>query len=233
LDLIVVTSAGALAVRAGTPAAQPKPPARTANDVVIAVVYVPATDTAIATSQITDLRVIRSTHGVVVHKETTAAATNNTAAAVNMISLTIPNGLLLAGKILRCRLGGNFLLNSGTPTVRLIISYGGTTMFNDVSAASVADADRAAWFLDFQITAQANADQALSGVLNLSPVVAKTAPTTGIGDIALTAAISTPFSGAAAIDSDAANRTLVVSWTMSVANAANEVVRESATVELL
>src|SRR3990170_8575724 len=46
LDLIVVTSAGALAVRAGTAAANPKPPARTANDVVIAIVYVPPTDTA-------------------------------------------------------------------------------------------------------------------------------------------------------------------------------------------
>src|SRR3990172_7004755 len=59
LDLIVVTSAGALAVRAGTPAAAPKPPARTANDVIIAVVYVPAGDTAIATSQIKDMRVMR------------------------------------------------------------------------------------------------------------------------------------------------------------------------------
>src|SRR3990170_6103785 len=36
LDLIVVTSAGALAVRAGTPAANPKPATRSANDVVIA-----------------------------------------------------------------------------------------------------------------------------------------------------------------------------------------------------
>ncbi len=38
LDLIVVNSSGALAVRAGTAAANPKPPARTANDVVIGVV---------------------------------------------------------------------------------------------------------------------------------------------------------------------------------------------------
>jgi hypothetical protein len=60
IDLIVVTSSGALAVRAGTAAATPKPPARTANDVVLAAVYVPASDTTIATSQITDLRVIRS-----------------------------------------------------------------------------------------------------------------------------------------------------------------------------
>lgn len=59
LDLIVVDSSGALAVRAGTASATPKPPARTAHDVVLAVVYVPASDTTIGSSQITDLRVIR------------------------------------------------------------------------------------------------------------------------------------------------------------------------------
>lgn len=58
LDLVVVTSAGALAVRAGTAAAAPKPAARTANDVVLAVVYVPASDTTISTNQITDLRCV-------------------------------------------------------------------------------------------------------------------------------------------------------------------------------
>lgn len=57
-DLVVVNSAGTKAVRAGTPAANPKPPARTANDVVLAVVYVPANDTQIASNQIVDLRTI-------------------------------------------------------------------------------------------------------------------------------------------------------------------------------
>lgn len=60
LDLVVITSAGAIAVRAGTSAASPKPPAKTANDVILAVVYIPATDTTISTNQITDLRVMRS-----------------------------------------------------------------------------------------------------------------------------------------------------------------------------
>lgn len=60
IDLVVITSAGAIAVRAGTPAAAPKPPARTANDVVLAAVYVPASDTTIASNQITDLRVMRA-----------------------------------------------------------------------------------------------------------------------------------------------------------------------------
>lgn len=53
IDLIVITSAGARAVRAGTAAAAPKPPARTANDVVCGHVYVPANDTTITDGQIT------------------------------------------------------------------------------------------------------------------------------------------------------------------------------------
>ena len=53
IDLLVVTSAGALAVRAGTAAAAPKPPARTANDVVCGHVFVPANDTTITDDQIT------------------------------------------------------------------------------------------------------------------------------------------------------------------------------------
>lgn len=58
LDLIVITSAGAIAVRAGTAAAAPKPPVKTANDVLIAVVFVPANDTTISADQIVDLRFI-------------------------------------------------------------------------------------------------------------------------------------------------------------------------------
>ena len=58
LDLIVADSTGAKQIRTGTAAAAPKPPARSANDVVLAVVYVPASDTTIATNQITDLRML-------------------------------------------------------------------------------------------------------------------------------------------------------------------------------
>jgi hypothetical protein len=74
IDLVVVTSAGALAVRAGTAAATPKPPARTANDVVLAAVYVPANDTSIETTKITDMRVLREQGPIVVHKETASKA---------------------------------------------------------------------------------------------------------------------------------------------------------------
>lgn len=238
LDLVVVDSSGTKAARAGTAAANPAPPARTANDVVLAVVYVPANDTTIATNQISDIRITRTQGPIVIYKTTVAETTNTTAAAIEALNkansgVTIPSGLFLAGKVLRVRLGGNMLLNNTTPTVRVVIAYGGTTMFSDISAASTLDADRAAWFLNFDIVAQANADQSLNGVLAMGIIAAKTAPTTGIGDAWSTAANIGPVSGAAAVDSDAADRLLSVRITFSVSNAANELVVESATVELL
>lgn len=241
IDLIVVNSSGALAVRTGTAAAAPKPPARTANDVVIAMVYVPANDTAIATSQITDMRVTPS-FPVVIYRTTTAEVTNTTSAAIEALDKTnagvdIPNGLFLAGRILRVQLGGNMLLNSGTGTVRLAILYGGTTMFSDISAASVADADRRAWRVEFLLVAQGNADQALTGHAQMQdPTLAQTAPTTGVGDVwGISAGGEGPtaFAGSAAVDSDAADRTLSVQITFSVSNVAVELVVEGATVELL
>jgi hypothetical protein len=238
LDLVVVDSSGTKAARAGTAAANPAPPARTANDVVLAVVYVPANDTTISTNQISDLRVMRTQGPICIYKTTTAETTNTTAAAIEALNkansgVTIPDGLFLAGRVLRVRMGGNMLLNSGTPTVRVVIAYGGTTMFSDISAASTLDADRNAWFLNFDIVAQGNADQSLNGYLGMGIIAAKTAPTTGIGDAWSTAENIGPVSGAAAVDSNAANRLLSVQITFSVSNAANELVVESATVELL
>lgn len=241
IDLIVVTSAGALAVRAGTPAASPKPPARTANDVVIASVYVPANDTAIATTQIIDRRVTPP-FPVCIYRQTTADTDNNTAAAIDALNgagsgLSIPDGLFLSGRVLRVRIGGNMLVNSGTPTVRVTIIFGTTTMFSDVSAASVADADRGAWWLAFDLVAQGDTDQSLVGTGDVQdPTTARTAPATGIGEFwggAGAKEVPTALSGSAAENADTGNRVLRVQFTFSVANAANELVTEFATVELL
>lgn len=233
LDLIVVTSAGALAVRAGTASATPKPPAKTANDVVVAVVYVPAAATTIPTANITDMRVLRTQGPIVLKKTTTPVVINTNATIQTYFTITLPSGLFLAGKILRIQCGGTMLLNSGTPTVTLTIAYGGTTMFADVSVAATADVDRLAWFLDLYLTAQANNDQALVGNVEYSPIAAKTAPTTGVGDIALTASSGSPISGAAAVDSDAGDRTFTVQWTMNVSNVSDEIAMEFGVAELL
>lgn len=62
-DLIVVDSSGVKRRRGGTAAAAPVFPVPTAGDVVLAAIYVPAADTAIASNQITDKRVVLSSGG--------------------------------------------------------------------------------------------------------------------------------------------------------------------------
>lgn len=229
LDLVVIDSSGAIAVRAGTAATQPKPPARTANDVALAVVYVPAADTTIATNQITDMRVIRSQGPITIAKVTSPVTFNTTNAIQTYLSLVIPNGLLLSGKALRIRCGGTILSNSGTPTWTLTIAYGGTTLYADTSAGYAANAVRRTWYATFDLIAQANNDQSLVGMANIGTI---NAATTGLGDLA-TAGLGQGIVGSAAVDSDAADSTLTVQWTMSVSNAAVETVMEYATVELV
>jgi hypothetical protein len=58
IDLVSVSEAGTKTVTAGTAAASPKPPDLPSGNVALAMVYVPANDTTIATNQITDKRVV-------------------------------------------------------------------------------------------------------------------------------------------------------------------------------
>lgn len=57
-DLVHIDDTGAKGVTPGTAAANPVFPAHPANKVILAAVYVPATDTAIATNQIVDKRIM-------------------------------------------------------------------------------------------------------------------------------------------------------------------------------
>lgn len=66
-DLVVVDNAGTKSVTAGTAAASPSFPAIPANSVVLAAVYVPATDTAIQSNQLVDKRMIL---GALFHQST-------------------------------------------------------------------------------------------------------------------------------------------------------------------
>lgn len=241
IDLIVIDSTGAKQVRAGTAAAVPLPPARSTNDVVIAMVYVPAADTTIETTKCIDKRVMPPLP-LCIYRTIAAETTNTTAAAIHALDKTnsgvvIPNGLLTTGRMLRVRIFGNMLLNSGTPTITLTIAYGGVTLFADTSAVAAADADRRAFDIDFMLLAQGNADQAMIGKMMMndwSTII--TGPTTGIGDAWPVAGSNEPaqvFGGTGTADSDAADRTLTVTITFNVSNAANELVVEGATVELL
>lgn len=58
IDIVSVNSSGVKAATAGTAAASPEAPAHPSNSVILAMVYVPAAVTSIATNKITDKRVL-------------------------------------------------------------------------------------------------------------------------------------------------------------------------------
>ncbi len=232
LDLVAISSAGAKVVRQGTPSTSPKVTGYQSGDVPLAIVYVPATASSITADKMLDVRIIQTMGPITVGKITTPVVFANTSALQNFISLTLPSGLLLAGKMLRVNCGGTMLLNSGSPTVTLRVTYGGTTMFQDVTGAATADSDRLAWSLELVLIGQGTSDQALNGVLKIGPLAAKTPPTNGVGDISV-AGISAPINGAAAINSDTGDRIFTVDWQMSVQNPGDEIAMEYATGELI
>lgn len=61
IDLVSASDTGTKTVTAGTAAANPKAPALPAGHIGLALVYIPASDTTIATDQITDKRVMLPT----------------------------------------------------------------------------------------------------------------------------------------------------------------------------
>lgn len=238
LDLVAISSNGTKVCRQGTPAASPSVTSYQSGDVPLSIVYVPPNTTAIDSSKLQSVSVAQRAGPITVGQVTTAVVKNTTSAQQVFITLVMPSGLFLTGRVLRVQCGGSALFNSGTPTATLAIAYGGTVMFQDVTTAATADTDRLAWSLVFYVIAQANNDQALNGVLIMSPTAAKTAATTGVGDMAIPSAITavpvvTPINGSAAVDSDAADRTLQVAWQMNVSNVADEIVMEYATAELV
>lgn len=239
IDLVVVNSSGSLAVRAGTAAAAPKPPARTADDVVIAAIYVAENDTSIGSGSIVDMRMIRQ-DPICIYRTTTQEVTNTTASEVHLLDktnsgVTLPSGLFTAGRKARVRIGGTWKNNSGaTPTIRLRVYYGGTVMFNDIGNITTSDADQGALWIEFDLTATSTTAQAVNGFINPDQWGAKTAPTTGTaGDVSSSTAFVTPIRGTAAVDSDAGNRVIAVTGQWSASSANNEFTIDTATVELI
>jgi hypothetical protein len=237
IDLVVVNSSGALAVRAGTPAAAPKPAARSTNDVVLAAVYVPANDTTISSAQIVDMRCFQS-GPIVIAKSTAGVTFSNSLAEQTLFSATIPNGLFLAGKRLRFKAAGYGLQNGtggGSRNITVRIKFGATTMFADVTTNYGNDNRYWGWQIDAELTAVGDSSQTLTGAANMG-TGALTAPTTGTaGDLA-TAESSywrTAFRGTASEGADSANKDFVLTEQMSLAQTTFQIWMDHATLELL
>lgn len=229
IDLIVVNSSGALAVRAGTAAASPKPPVRTANDVVLYQVFVPASTTQITQARCIDKRVFRTQGPIKIASIDTRVTVSNDSAVTTIHGITIPNGMFISGRKLRWKGGGNVLANVTSPSVAWSVDYGGAAIWNSTFDFTQSSS-RYTWDLDFVISAQANADQRLQGTMSISAI---TAPTTGAGDLGATAVASTPIGGDGTIDSDAGNNDLRIRVDMDATSASFDVRLEYATLELL
>jgi hypothetical protein len=146
IDLVVATSAGAVAVRAGTANANPKPPARSANDVILAAVLVLAADTTIEADKITDLRVVRDPDRAFIRADATRTFVSNTNSQAIFTSpangrITLPPGLYRVEGVLiftaMSATSGNLLLNllgAGTATVG---AWAWTATGTDAAAATV------------------------------------------------------------------------------------------------
>lgn len=235
LDLIVANSSGTKAVRAGTPVAYtpgtstPKPPNRSANDVILCEGLILNGATVIDATKLIDKRNIRNSR-ILVYKSATAVVFNNTNTIQTYFTLTLPNGMLLANKHLDVRCGGDYLSNSGTGTWTLTISYGGTAMYTSTTVATAADTDRKPWDLDFRLSGVSSTSQVLTGNLRFGTPGTVTYPSgqVGVGGMNVATHVIPPIFGTAAVDSDAADRTLTVQWTMSVNNAAVETALRSA-----
>jgi hypothetical protein len=231
IDLLVINSSGARAVRAGTAAAAPKPPARTANDVVCGYVFVAANDTTMTEGSMTRARMALRTNGPINVKDDVSLQTTNTTSTIfTVASLTIPRQLFDSSvstwRGVRIRTAGNYLSNSGTPTWTWTISYNGVTLFADATGATTAGASRGAWDIDVMLKHSAAAVQQLTGQIRQQTPGAKTAPTTGTaGDLAVTTHVNAPIYAASTQDNAAGDMDILVRCTMSVSNAAVETVR--------
>lgn len=150
----------------------------------------------------------------------------NTASVVDLLNgeITIPANYIGTNGVLRCRLIGDYLNNSGADrSLLLSVVLGATTLWSDTTGLIVASAARHDWIFEFDIGNQNSAAvQFMSGVFFLTY---RGGATTGLGDLnALSPGLDGPMivplgtSGTSAVDTTA-NQTLVVNAQHSTNNA--------------
>lgn len=165
----------------------------------------------------------------VIARNATELSVSTSASKTTVWSFTVPANKLGTDKTLAIELGGKAQFNSGTPTLTVTVEYGGTTLYADVCTGQTAAAGVRAWFLNLNLSAHgATNSQVLTGMLAMGP---PGGATTGNGDIAAAIASATGFNapiyGTSAEDSTA-DKTLTISFTMSVSNSADNWQRENA-----
>lgn len=235
IDLISISNADALVVTAGTAAANPLIPATPANNLALATVYVPATDTAITTAQVTDKRYFIGKQPILIDRQMGTLGATNISTEATAYTYTVKANLLGTTRGLRLRIVGNYKPGTAAATFTIRVKFGATTMWADVTASRAILNVLGGWYMEITLfnVAATNA-QRVGGFCHLGAHVATTSGTAG--DLSLTVATATdviaPFYGTAAIDSTA-DQAFVVTVQMSAAGALNLITREMAILELI
>jgi hypothetical protein len=159
---------------------------------------------------------IGSSYPYVLSKSAATTTVSGTIAETNLISFTIPGGVMGTDGVLALNFGGNIANNSGANrTVRVRIYLGATLMYDDTSAAMVTGAS---YPLVGRLVLNSNSSassQRLTGTLMIGGGPA----TTGLGDLATDEIISTtPLQGTAAVDTST-DQTFRITVTHSNASA--------------
>jgi hypothetical protein len=137
----------------------------------------------------------------VLEREAEALIIVNSAAETTLYSFTVPGATLVKDEAIRFMVLGDILNNSaGTPTLNLRVKFGGTTLFEDLTAGIPIVATRRGFLADLVLCAKGDPDsQFLYGRVRIGD---PTAPTSGdFGHIATDELLAHDLIGAAgAID---------------------------------
>lgn len=147
---------------------------------------------------------------------------------------TIPANVLETTRGLKFEMAFDLLMNSGSPTLRIRVKFGATTLWDGVTTTFGTSSTRMPGWFEFMMGNQsANNSQGGSGYIYINNETT-TGVTTGIGSIdddEATLGVGS-FAGTSSVDTTA-NRDFVVTIQMSVSNVAVEFRKFIATLTLL
>jgi hypothetical protein len=213
IDLVVITSAGAVAIRTGTAAALPIAPDMTALDILLAVVYIPATATTLAAGNLRDKRITIEPHGLVYLANPTANTTTTTTNTTVAAGLTVPANYLVAGNHFRIRAHAVYtsVAAPGNLTVRCL--YGATVLATSGAVALTASQTAKGILVELDISVISTTAMEAQGALDIN-TGAVTAARWDMGS-----AVATRNVANVTVDTTTA-KALTLDFTLSVANTA-------------
>lgn len=143
IDAVVITSAGAVAIRTGTAAAAPVAPDLTVNDILLALVYVPANATSLTSTNIRDKRINGAPNGVIYEQGNQTAVTTAVTNQNAWTGVTIPANYLAAGQRFRVRAWFRLTTSATAGNLTLRVKLGTTVLATTGAVAwTVSQTDR-------------------------------------------------------------------------------------------